>query len=164
MSVRAALFGDIIGAMASFTATRRPGPLVGKVPEREQNKGGAGIVLLAGAGLLAYLWVKDHGGGAGAACGSCSATQPNVPDGLWVECADPSNPNTCTIWAVKTVNGQKVRYGITTPAQLLRCYGPNPVIRQLNGQPYSFGNGDTTSFIGTVGDISAGCACPDVPH
>jgi len=135
-------------------------------PSRPRNDKGAAIVLGAGAAALLLLWLKDRGG-TGAACGACAAANPTdaPPDGLWTTCSVPGNPNSCTIWAVSTLpSGQKVRNGITTPAQLTRCYGPNPVTNLLDGSPYGFGNGDTTAFVGDIGDVSAGCACPNVPH
>lgn len=113
------------------------------------------MLLLLGAALAAGLWYEEsHKGGTGPGCtaGQCSTTCPSIPEGLY----DFNG----TTWYIKGCR----RYGITTQTQLARCFGPNPVINSqatlvaLGG----FGNADTPSFIGTVQDISAGCACPNL--
>jgi hypothetical protein len=115
---------------------------IGRDPQRPANHGAA-LLLLGGAGVVAYLALKGHGG-----CGSCAATAPPLANGLYTE---TFAPGVATTWYV--YNG--VRYGVTTPAQLQRCFAGMPIL----GEGY-FGNADTTSFIGTVQDISAGCPCP----
>jgi hypothetical protein len=125
---------------------------IGRDPERPANHGGAAIVLLGAAALVGVLALKGHGSSSGAPCGTCAATAPGLPNGIYETCSDPAVPNTCTLWYV--YNG--ARYGITTPLQFQRCFAGMPLL----GTNVGFGNGDSTDFIGTVQDISAGCPCP----
>jgi hypothetical protein len=140
-------------------------------PRRTQteHRGATGAVIVGGIGAgLAYLLYKDRGSStttpSGGSCASCGTglTPPQLAPGLYETCSDPNNPETCTIWAVfEDDSGVLVRVGITTPAQLERCYGSNPVIVSTNPD---FGNADTGGYLGTVGYVAAGCPCPNVPH
>lgn len=120
-------------------------------PRRATNEhdAAAGAVGIAAVGAAIFLLWKESKG-------TSSSVPCNLPDGLYQTCSVPGNPNSCTIWAVK---GCK-RWGISTPAQLLRCYGPNPTITIL--PPGGFGNGDDPhcGYVGTVGFVSACSTCP----
>ncbi len=121
---------------------------------RRRGDAGAVVVLGGAAALAAWLWWEHEHGGAAA---SCQHPAP-LPDGLYVECSVPGNPNSCTVWAKKG----NVRYGVPSPAQQMRCYGTNPVIHPL--PPGGFGNADTNTYVGTVGFIAACSPCISVPH
>jgi hypothetical protein len=125
--------------------------MIGPDPARPQQHGKAGLLFLGAAGVVAYLALKGHGSSS-TPCGACAASAPGLPNGIYETCAIAGDPATCTLWYV--YNG--VRYGITTPVQQQRCFAGMPLL----GTNVGFGNGDSTDFIGTVQDISAGCPCP----
>ncbi len=134
-------------------------------PGGQGGGGGALLVALGAFGLLGYGGYEllkpkpGSSGGAAGFCQGCASGSSSLAPGLYVDCADPTNPATCSIWRVgPDGTGKMVRYGYPTPKQLARCEGANPTIIGPNFS--GFGDGDSASFIGTVQDISATCPCP----
>lgn len=130
-------------------------PLTGR-PRSDQDKEGNGLLLagllLAGAGVALYEHRK-HGGGS-------SGSGHTLPQGLYTDCAD-TNAASCTIWYVPPAGN--VRYGVSTPAQLARCFNGMPVQSQATLTSLGgFGNGDDPAcgYIPTVGDVSQCSSCP----
>ena len=118
--------------------------------------GGAGLYLATRKPSVTPIPTPTPGG---VLCDGCSSggTSGLSGPGLYVSCSVPGNADSCTVWRVSPdATGKMVRYGYTTPTQLARCEGANPVISSTP----DFGDGDTATFIGTVQDISASCPCP----
>lgn len=142
---------DTLGAMAT------PGPVLGRHPAREQNNGGAAVVLGAGALLAAYLYWRDHHGASGN-CGPQTGQAASLPTGIYTTCSVPGNANSCTDWWVVQGVG---RWGIPSPTQLARCWPGSPTIIDA-ATVGGFGSADSpdNEYIGTIGYVSACTQCP----